>query len=876
MQRPSSTIVYVATAALLMCTLAIPFGCRAESQAANAKKISKGMDPTLVLPAADALRDLGAPVPMTAAQRRAIQTVHTEPGELPQLTVEHKGKTLALPLKHTHVKAAITGYVARVEVQQTYHNPFDYPIEAVYIFPLPENSAVDDMKMVIGKRVIESEIKKREEAKATYEEAKRQGHTAALLEQERPNIFTQSVANIEPGRSIDVMIRYAQTLTYDAGTYEFVFPMVVGPRFIPGDPTGSSSGLGCGKDTAQVPDASRITPPVVGGGMRSGHDISVEVVAQAGLPITTWDVPTHQVQETPTFDGTLRLKLATADSIPNRDFVLKYQVDGQQPQAALLTHQQDGQQFFQLILQPPQIDVDGLVGQREMIFVIDVSGSMHGVPLAMCKDAMTEALRKLRPVDTFNVITFSGRTGQVFQRPRPANDTNLKTALQFVDGLQAGGGTLMGKGVDAALSPPVEEGRHRYVFFMTDGYIGNEAAIMEGTRRLVQALEARGQKAKVFAFGPGSSTNRHLLEGMASAGQGLAVYASTREDPTLAVNQYFHYVDHPILTDIQVDWGGLQVQEVFPTRTPDMFASRPVILQGRLNGHAPRQLTIRGKSAGRDFTMPVQIKRGENGANAVLSTLWARAKIDHLSKDLIYNGPNEQVVEEITTLGLKHRLVTAYTSLVAVDRSRTVSGKLRTILQPVETPEGVDARMAGAVEYARPAPPSGHGAVRGIRKRHTRLYAPPAPSPVANLASPMGGGAGGGEFSADAYAEPEPAAEAPSVADSLSSSASVRLVSLRIGSSGLSAATVEGVVKEHLRELKLCHERAFSGRTSKGGALELRWFITATGQVIQVRARTLSLSDAELNPCLQKAVAAWRFPAPTDGRPVEVRATLRF
>ncbi|MEM6734012.1 MAG: VIT domain-containing protein, partial [Myxococcota bacterium] len=298
-------------------------------------------------------RDMGQPLALSADERQAIGAVYTDPGEIPQLQVQRDGKTLDLPLEHTHVKSEITGFVARVEVTQTYSNPFDHPIEAIYVFPLPENSAVDDMRMEIGKRVVVAEIKKRQDAKATYEQAKRDGHTAALLEQERPNVFTQSVANIVPGEKINVVISYLQTLTYDDGQYEYVFPMVVGPRFMPGTPTGKQ-GRGWSPDTNRVPDASRISPPILGGGLRSGHDISLELVAQAGIPIRGWDVPTHRVEETPTYDGSLKLKLSDADSIPNRDFVLRYAVDGKLPQATLLTHA-NGKRggFFSLVIQPP-------------------------------------------------------------------------------------------------------------------------------------------------------------------------------------------------------------------------------------------------------------------------------------------------------------------------------------------------------------------------------------------------------------------------------------------------------------------------------------------------------------------------------------------
>src|SRR5262245_40086101 len=289
--------------------------------------------------------------------------VRTDPGELPELRLATDRKK-TLPLEHTHVRARLSGFVGEVEVAQTFSNSSDEPIEVVYVFPLPENSAVDRMKMVIGPRVIEAEIQRREEARALYEQAKGEGFTAALLEEERPNVFTQSVANVAPHSKIDVVIHYVQDLTYDAGEYEFVFPMVVGPRYLPGTPVeGPQRGTGTYADTDRVPDASRVSPPYVGKGERSGHDISIEVVADAGIAVGDFEVPTHEVTARRPADGTLRLTLAEKSSIPNRDFVLRYRAVGEEPRAALFTSSGARGKFFSLVVHPPALDVRRLVGE---------------------------------------------------------------------------------------------------------------------------------------------------------------------------------------------------------------------------------------------------------------------------------------------------------------------------------------------------------------------------------------------------------------------------------------------------------------------------------------------------------------------------------
>lgn len=612
---------------------------------------------------------------MTQTAQASEGVAFTDPGDLPQLRMVDGAE--ALPLKHTGVRAEITGIVAEVEVRQTYQNTHDEAIEAVYTFPLPENSAVRDMEIVIGDRTIRAEIKRREEARRTYERARAQGNTAALLEQERSNVFTQSVANIAPGENIDVVIRYVQDITYDAGQYEFVFPMVVGPRY-----------------TAGAADAARVTPSVVGEGTRTGHDIDVEVSLDAGMPVRDLKTPSHDVQTRRGTTGRATVTLAEAKSIPNRDFVLRYRVDAAQVQSTLFVAE-GKDPYFTLLMQPPTADVEALVGQREMIFVVDVSGSMSGTPLAMCKYAMRKALRQLRPTDTFNVYVFSGRTGQAFDEPVPANQMNTAAAESFIEGLRAGGGTEILSAVDAALKPSVDGGRHRYVFFMTDGYVAIEEKVFKRTRKWVRSLEQKGQRARVFAMGTGSSPNRDLLDKLTKAGEGIAVYASNREDPAQAVDTYYRYVDHAVFADPKLNWGRARPAGLHPEHLPDLYASRPGVVHGKLRGALPKSLTLTGTVDGKKVRVPVRVERLPAAPSAVQAQLWARAEIEDLTLRGAVDG--DRRVPEITALGLEHRLVTAYTSFVAVDQSRVVGdGQPTRIDQPVDAAEAVDMRMAGA------------------------------------------------------------------------------------------------------------------------------------------------------------------------------------
>lgn len=658
-----------------------------------ALKIQKGDDAAKILGTPPSQMEYGDPLQPNDKVALIAKNVLTEPGDLPRLKVETDGKQLELPLKHTHVSAEITGFVTQVTVTQTYQNPFQYPIEAIYVFPLPENSAVDDMKIRVGDRLIEAEIQRRDDARRTYEQAKAQGHTAALLEQERPNVFTQSVANIAPGNDIDVVIRYVQDLSYDAGLYEFVFPMVVGPRYIPGNEVGQQ-GAGWSKDTDLVPDASRITPPILGGGTRTGHDISIEVIVDRSLPIDDLEVFTHEVDLVQN-DGDTVVTLKDYDSIPNRDFVMRYRVAGDRPQGAILTHRGKAGGYYSLVLQPPAADLDAMVGQREMIFVVDISGSMYGTPLGLCKEAMREAIRKLRPTDIFNVYTFAGTTAKVFESSRPANAANIREAMDFIQSARAGGGTQLNDAVTTALSTQVTEGRNRYVFFLTDGYVGNEAQILDSVRSFTDSHQRAGRHSRAFAMGVGSSVNRYLLDGIGKAGDGLAVYATNREDPSVAVNKYYHYVDHPVMTELNIDWGSLKTADAYPAQLPDLFVSRPLTIHGRFTAAGTDTVTVRGKMNGQPYEISIPVTFPEvREDNAALATLWARARIEDLEQQL-WAGTNPTVEEQIASLGIDFRIVTAFTSFVAVDRSVKVSdGDPTTVVQPVETPEGVAAEAA--------------------------------------------------------------------------------------------------------------------------------------------------------------------------------------
>jgi Ca-activated chloride channel family protein len=585
--------------------------------------------------------------------------------------VGKKGVELgACPLKNTKVSTDISGFMARVKVVQEFENTFGEPIEAVYTFPLSQTAAVDDMTMLVGARRIRAKILKREEARQIYEAAKSEGKTAGLLDQERPNVFTQSVANILPGEKIIIEISYVETLKYEDGVYEFVFPMTVGPRYIP----------------ASVKDASKISPPVAKA--RAGHDVSIDINLNAGVPIEEIRSGSHKITTMNLSANSAKIVLKNETTIPNKDFILRYDVTGKRIEDAILTHRDERGGFFSLILQPPDKFASEDVTPKEIVFVLDTSGSMHGFPIEKAKEAMKLSLDGLYPNDTFNLITFAGDTSVLFDAPVPATRANLDKAQAFLDTRQGGGGTEMMKAIKAALEPSDSQTHLRIVCFMTDGYVGNEGEII--------AEIQKHPNARVFSFGIGSSVNRFLLDKMAEEGRGEVEYVALDDDGSKAARKFYERVRTPLLTDVSVDWNGLPIADVYPNRIADLFSAKPVILHGRYTKAASGTIKLRGKVSGRDYVREIPINFPESESkNDVIATLWARTRIDDLTKK-DYKGVADgnalaEVQQTITNIGLEYRLLTQFTSFVAVEeRIVNQNGQPTRVEVPVELPQGVN------------------------------------------------------------------------------------------------------------------------------------------------------------------------------------------
>lgn len=574
-------------------------------------------------------------------------------------------REVPMPLMHTDVKATVSGCISSVDVTQQFNNLYNYKIEAVYIFPLPHNAAVNDFLMTIGKRRIRGIIRDRKEAEQIYEEAKAQGYVASLLAEERPNIFRQSIANIEPGNEIDVNIRYFSRLDYVDGWYEFVFPMVVGPRF---NPPGSQS-----------PDVTYRKPSE-----RNGQDISLRVDVDAGVPVDRIECKTHETTKSVSSPSKFAMQLKPDNTIPNKDFVLRYRVAGNQIKSSLLTQRDERGNYFALTLYPPE-EVGNLPRQPlELVFVLDCSGSMSGRPIEQAKAAVERGLRLLQPGDSFQLINFSVSTSEFGPAPVEATPVNVQRALNYLETLNADDGTMMLDAVKAALDFPHDPKRLRFVCFLTDGYIGNEAEILSEIHR-------RLGDSRIFSIGIGSSVNRYLLDQMAKAGRGVAAYLGPDDSAAKIMEDFFERISHPALANIKIDWGAMEVSEVFPGEVGDLFIGRPVVLIGRFTGSGTNAIHITGAAGGMAMHFDIPANLSEiTTTHKGLPTLWARTKIADLIDQQTYDS-DPQLPYVIRQLALDYNVASPYTAFIAVDASEaTAGGQGVTVPVSVPLPEGVN------------------------------------------------------------------------------------------------------------------------------------------------------------------------------------------
>lgn len=601
-----------------------------------------------------------------------------------------EGQEETLPLKHTGAKVRVLGSIADVEITQRYRNTGASVLEATYVFPCSTRAAVHGLTMKIGGRVVEAQIREKVKAREEYEKAKSQGKSAALLEQHRPNVFQMHVGHLLPGDDIEVVLRYTELLRAEDRVYEFVFPTVVGPRYSR-TPAGSPEAKG---------DAWVANPYLAPGtGNTTTFDLTMEL--RTGVPVKDIACKSHavQVRYQAADVAEVRLDPAAVADAGNRDFVLRYRLAGEQISAGLLTHEDaaTGEGTFLLLAEPPARPRPEDIPGREYIFVVDVSGSMAGFPLDTAKSLMSQLLGKLGPADCFDVVLFAGTAAVLAPEPIPATAENVKRGREFLNSRNGGGGTELGKALETALAlpPRAESGLSRSVVVITDGYVDFERETFDTVR------ENLG-KANLFAMGIGSAVNRFCIEGLARAGGGEPFVVLDPSEAAAAASKLADFLAAPVLTDVAVDFQGWEISELEPSVLPDLFADRPLAVVGKYRGELPKEIRLRGISGTREVSLPIAVaeavekaRMAGNPAEA-LPRLWARSRIARLD-DYASLGNEDDVRGEVTELGLKHGLMTRFTSYVAVDTvARPADGlEHQTVAQPLPLPQGVPVTAVG-------------------------------------------------------------------------------------------------------------------------------------------------------------------------------------
>ncbi len=621
-------------------------------------------------------------------------------------------ETDRLPLKATSAQVNVAGVIADVTVTQEYQNEGKNPLEAIYVFPASTKAAVYAMKMQIGERTIQAKIKKKQEARQEYEQAKQAGQSASLLEQRRPNVFQMNVANILPGDVIKVEMKYTELLVPTDAVYQFVYPTVVGPRYA-GDQFGGDA-----------PSEDWTANPYLHEGEKPLNTFDIKVNLQTGVPVQDITCETHKVNISYEGKTSARVQLDGGEKQGgNRDFILKYRLTGNAIETGGLLYEGEKENFFLLMLQPPKRVKASQIPPREYLFVVDVSGSMRGFPLNTSKALLKDLIGGLNQKDMFNVLLFAGSARMMAENSLPATQANINRAIHTIDRQRGGGGTRLLPALQKAFDLTQAQGMSRTIVVVTDGYVAVEAQAFDLIRK-------RLSDANLFPFGIGSSVNRHLIEGMARMGMGEPFVVLKPGAAKDKANKLRKLIQTPVLTDVKIDFQGFDTYDVEPPSIPDVMADRPVIVFGKYRGKAKGRIRLQGVSGETPYSTEIDLSvLKPTPTNMALRYLWARHRIAVLA-DYNQLSPNDERVQEVTNLGLTYNLLTAYTSFVAVDSLKRIkNGKATTVRQPLPLPQGVSDSAVGVIRQMAPQPKSmprskAYQAPPGIVKRQLEMTAP--------------------------------------------------------------------------------------------------------------------------------------------------------
>lgn len=594
---------------------------------------------------------------------------------------------LAAPLLHTDVDIRVSGPIVRTTVVQRFRNPADDWREGSYVFPLPEHAAVHRMRIQVGDRLIEGEIKEKAEAKRVYEQAKREGKRTALVSQQRPNIFTTQVANIGPKDEIRVEIEYQHTLEYqvvgDVGRYSLRFPMVLTPRYIPGQPVvDEETGTVTGTDV--VPDAAAILPPMMLPD-ESGpvfNPVSLNVYLDAGAPIGSVDTPYHRVHVDQLKPSVRRIRLSEGRTPANRDFVLNWTLaPGRAPHATLFLEPGVQRDHALLMLTPPEPGAALTRLPREVVFIIDTSGSMEGASIEQAREALALALERLGPDDRFNVIEFNSEAYPLFDSARGADTATVAEAVDWVRALRSRGGTEMAGALDLALDGSRNPDRVRQVIFLTDGAVGNESA-------LFGLIDRKLGDSRLFTVGIGSAPNSHFMRKAAQAGRGSFTYIGKIDEVRAQMSALFAKLESPVIKGLSIAWPAGAQADSTPDPLPDLYLGEPVVVAAAIKSGVRGEVMLSGDSGGIRWTSSLSLSDANPGEG--IGLLWARKKIDHWMDQLAEGVGEDTVRPQVLALALEHHLVSRYTSFVAVDKTpaRSAEARLKSGAVPGLLPAG--------------------------------------------------------------------------------------------------------------------------------------------------------------------------------------------
>lgn len=626
----------------------------------------------------------------------------------PYFYVETQDPSLdSFPLKETSVTVDINGMIADIHVLQTYANAGTAPLNATYVFPASDKVTVHGMQMRIGNQLVTAQIKEKEEAKEEFEEAKEEGKSASLLEEERPNVFSMNVANIMPQDVVSIDLHYTELITPADGVYQFVYPTVVGPRYV--SPMLDESGAR--EEWAQTPYLHEGVLP------QDKYDIRVSI--STAVPITELTSSSHQINIA--WEDNVKAVVTLADASDyagNRDFILDYKMTGEEITTGLLLNKGEKENFFMLMVQPPNRFEVADIPAREYLFVLDISGSMYGYPLETAKKLIGNLVTDLRETDTFNLVLFSDEAYQLSETSLPATQENVKRAIRMIDTQEGGGGTELLPALEKAIAIPAQENGSRSIVVITDGYIFDEEDIFK-------LIHENAGACDFFSFGIGTSVNRYLINGIAKTGQGEPFIVTDEEDADKTARQFQTYIQSPVMTDIAVTFEGFDAYDVEPAILPTLYAQKPIVLLGKWRGEPTGSVRIMGKTGSGDYEQTVSVAElvtddEQNGVKPAgsaiaqsrsaitlesdaLSYLWAQQKVERLTNYGMTND-NPDVKDEVTQLGLNYNMLTPYTSFIAVvETIRNPEGNAVDTDQPLPLPlEVSDFALGGYMMGSEP------------------------------------------------------------------------------------------------------------------------------------------------------------------------------